>query len=97
MCNSRRLFGDLAEWTWGSASAKWRLFGDLAEWTWGTGPVWRTFGAEGAPSGCPGGERVAPFPKRSHSCGYYLDRRGAGSPKALTVVLVRGRHISPIR
>ena len=27
----------------------------------------------------------------------YLARCGRGSPKALTVVLVNGRHISPIR
>ena len=72
MCNSRRLFGDLAEWTWGSPGSKWRAFEDLSEWIWGSGRVWRTFGAKWATSGHPDGERVARFPKKSHSRGHPL-------------------------
>lgn len=70
MGNSLRLFGDLMEWTWGSDGVKWRLFGDLAEWTWGTERVRWTFGGKWTASGCIGGEEVALFPKKSHSCGH---------------------------
>ena len=88
MCNSRRLFGDLAEWTWGSAGAKWRAFGDVSEWTWGSGLVWRTFGAEWAASGRPHGERVARFPKNAHISGQLADDDKADSPKTLTLAVV---------
>lgn len=36
MCISRRLFGDLAEWTWGSLASFRRRFGVLTEWSWGS-------------------------------------------------------------
>ena len=81
MGNSRRLFGDLAEWTWGSTGAKWREFGDLSEWTWGFGCVWRAFKGKRASSGRPGGKRVARFPKSSHSRGHELGTVWPGFPK----------------
>jgi len=86
MCNSRRLFGDLAEWTWGSDWTKWRAFGDLREWTWGSGCFCLPVGTDWAlPEGLDA-PRIAPYPKKSHSATTDGGVHGAGSPKTLTVV-----------
>ena len=69
MCNSRRLFGDLTEWTWGSDRSKWRPFGDLGEWTWGSGSFCLFIGADWALPGGLDAPCLALYPKKSHSSG----------------------------
>lgn len=70
MCNSRRLFGDFAEWTWGSDRTKWRFFGDLREWTWGSGSFFLSIGTDWAHSEGLNARCIALYPKKSHSCDY---------------------------
>ena len=69
MCNSRRLFGDLAEWIWGSGVPNWRPFGDLGEWTWGSGSFCRAMGADWALPEGRDALLLGEYPKNSHSCG----------------------------
>ena len=90
MGNSRRLFGDFAEWTWGSDGTKWRAFGDLSEWIWGSGCIGPLIGADWPLSGGLDAFGVALFPRKSHSCGHSPSRHVAGSPKTFTVVFLKG-------
>ena len=90
MCNSRRLFGDLAEWTWGSDGTKWRAFGDLSEWTWGSGCLWLSSDTDWSLSRGLDVLGEAMFPIKSHRCGDWPNRHLAGSPKTLTVVFLKG-------
>ena len=89
MGNSRRLFGDFAEWTWGSDGTKWRAFGDLSEWIWGSGCLWLSNDTDWPLSGGLDALGVALFPIKSHSCGHWPNRDLAGSLKTLTVVFLK--------